>query len=118
HPGRPYATHCEGETCVHFAPKDVIQLRWPLADGRQPVSPTPGQHTGQVVQPASRQVPLASTEIPLVSCIMPTYNRRLFVPQAIQYFLRQDYPRKELVIVDDGSDPVADLLPPHQPLRY
>jgi len=49
---------------------------------------------------------------------MPTYNRRLFVPQAIQYFLRQDYPRKELVIVDDGSDSVADLIPAHTSIRY
>ena len=118
HPGRTYATHCEGDTCVHFAPQDVIQLRLPLADGRQPVPPTPAQHTGQVVQPAARPVPLARTEIPLVSCIMPTYNRRLFVPQAIQYFLRQDYPRKELVIVDDGSDPVADLIPSQEQIRY
>jgi glycosyltransferase involved in cell wall biosynthesis len=49
---------------------------------------------------------------------MPTYNRRLFVPQAIQYFLRQDYPNKELVIVDDGSDNVADLIPVQAQIRY
>jgi glycosyltransferase involved in cell wall biosynthesis len=59
-----------------------------------------------------------TAEVSLVSCIMPTYNRRLFVPQAIQYFLRQDYPNKELVIVDDGSDAVADLIPPHAQIRY
>jgi len=28
---------------------------------------------------------------PLISCIMPTADRRGFVPQAIGYFLRQDY---------------------------
>lgn len=48
---------------------------------------------------------------PLVSCIMPTADRRLFVPQAIHYFLRQDYPHRELIIVDDGADSVADLVP-------
>jgi len=54
----------------------------------------------------------------LVSCIMPTYNRRAFVPQAIYYFLRQDYPNKELIIVDDGTDEVGDLIPGDERIRY
>lgn len=55
---------------------------------------------------------------PLVSCIMPTYNRRQFVPHAIRYFLRQDYENKELIIVDDGTDAVADLIPATDNIRY
>jgi glycosyltransferase involved in cell wall biosynthesis len=55
---------------------------------------------------------------PLVSCIMPTYNRRRFVPQAIRYFLRQDYPWRELLIVDDGEDPIGDLVPDDERIRY
>jgi ADP-heptose:LPS heptosyltransferase/glycosyltransferase involved in cell wall biosynthesis/2-polyprenyl-3-methyl-5-hydroxy-6-metoxy-1,4-benzoquinol methylase len=54
----------------------------------------------------------------LVSCIMPTCDRRAFVPAAIEYFLRQDYPNAELVIVDDGSDPVADVIPGSERIRY
>jgi O-antigen biosynthesis protein len=54
----------------------------------------------------------------MVSCIMPTYNRRRFVPQAIQYFLRQDYPHRELIVVDDGSDPIGDLIPRGAAIRY
>jgi glycosyltransferase involved in cell wall biosynthesis len=54
----------------------------------------------------------------LVSCIMPTRNRRHLVAQAIAYFLRQDYPRKELVIVDDGDDGIADLVPSDARVRY
>lgn len=49
---------------------------------------------------------------------MPTYNRRAFVPRAIEYFLRQDYANKELVIVDDGTDAVGDLVPNDQQIRY
>ncbi len=56
--------------------------------------------------------------MPLVSCIMPTCNRRQFVPDAIRYFLRQDYPNKELLIVDDGSDCIADLVPQQEQIRY
>lgn len=59
------------------------------------------------------------TDLPLVSCIMPTYNRRPFVPRAIEYFQRQDYPHRELIVVDDGTDPVADLVPAGDPaVRY
>src|SRR5690606_21807539 len=49
-------------------------------------------------------------ELPLVSCIMPTYNRRAFAPLALEYFRRQTYPDRELIVVDDGSDPVGDVV--------
>jgi glycosyltransferase involved in cell wall biosynthesis len=55
---------------------------------------------------------------PRVSCIMPTYNRRRFVPLAIEYFLRQDYEPRELIVVDDGSDPVEDMVPADGRFRY
>jgi ADP-heptose:LPS heptosyltransferase/glycosyltransferase involved in cell wall biosynthesis len=55
---------------------------------------------------------------PLLSCIMPTADRRRFVPGAIRCFLAQDYAEKELVIVDDGADPVADLIPDDPRVRY
>jgi O-antigen biosynthesis protein len=57
-------------------------------------------------------------DTPSVSCIMPTHDRRLFAAQAIRYFLRQDHPRKELVIVDDGTDRIADLVPATPAIRY
>lgn len=49
---------------------------------------------------------------------MPTADRRLFVPQAIRCFQSQDYLSKELVIVDDGADCVADLVPEDPQIRY
>lgn len=54
----------------------------------------------------------------LVSCIMPTANRRAFVPRAIRQFLRQDYVNSELIVIDDGEDSVADLIPSHPRIRY
>ena len=56
--------------------------------------------------------------VPLISCIMPTRDRRRFVERAIKYFDRQDYPFKELIIVDDGHDPVADLAAGCSGVRY
>src|SRR5690349_11912252 len=54
----------------------------------------------------------------LVSCTMPTRNRRRFVSQAISYFLRQDYRPRELIVVDDGEDAVGDLVPSDDQVRY
>ncbi|MET0463427.1 MAG: glycosyltransferase [Chitinophagaceae bacterium] len=61
---------------------------------------------------------MQAPSLPMVSCIMPTYNRRAFIPHAIRYFQRQDYPDKELIIIDDGSDPVKDLVPDIPGIHY
>jgi glycosyltransferase involved in cell wall biosynthesis len=49
---------------------------------------------------------------------MPTADRRAFVGQAIRYFMRQDYPNRELIVIDDGADAVADLMPAGAMIRY
>jgi len=50
---------------------------------------------------------------PLISCIMSTSGRAGYVEQAVDMFLRQDYARKELVIVysRDGDIPAVQLPP-------
>jgi hypothetical protein len=48
---------------------------------------------------------------PLVSCIMATYGRPHLVPQAVASLLRQTHPALELVVVDDGPESLAPLLP-------
>ncbi len=49
---------------------------------------------------------------------MPTRNRPEFVRQSIVYFLRQDYPARELIIVDDGTEDLTPLLPTDARVRY
>ena len=61
---------------------------------------------------------VARQGLPLVSCIMPTADRPRFVPEAIRLFLAQDYPKKELVVLDDGLENVSDLIPVHPQIRY
>lgn len=46
----------------------------------------------------------------LVSCIMPTCNRRTFIPVALKCYLSQDWPEKELVVIDDGAAQVGGLI--------
>lgn len=58
-----------------------------------------------------------SRKVTVVSCIMPTRNRRLFVVQAVAQFLAQDYPDRELIVVDDGEDAISDLLPADSRIR-
>src|SRR5262249_7673634 len=55
---------------------------------------------------------------PSVTCVMPTRDRRRLIGQSIWYFLRQDYPDRELIIVDDGDDAVADVVPNDPRIRY
>jgi glycosyltransferase involved in cell wall biosynthesis len=49
---------------------------------------------------------------------MPTADRRAFVPRAVAQFLAQDYEPRELVVLDDGAQPVADLMPADPRVRY
>ncbi|MFA5038105.1 MAG: glycosyltransferase family A protein [Candidatus Omnitrophota bacterium] len=49
-----------------------------------------------------------------VSIIIPTYNHAPFVLDAVDCALKQDYPDKEIIVIDDGStDNTKDLLKPY-----
>jgi hypothetical protein len=76
--------------------------------------PAPQPAAAPTVAAVAGAVPRA----PRVTCIMPTANRRAFVPRAIRLFLAQTYENRELVIVDDGSDAVRDLVPLDDRVRY
>ena len=51
-------------------------------------------------------------ELPFVSVVTPTYNRRRFLPLAAACYRAQTYPknRMEWVIIDDGDDDVSDFF--------
>jgi len=55
---------------------------------------------------------------PLVSCIMPTYNRAHVVAKAIDQFLAQTYPNKELIILDDSDQSIEALIPDREEIQY
>lgn len=80
-------------------------------------------HTLMLLQKTGKRetgaaAPAVITSRPLVSCIMPTANRRPLAARAVEYFRRQDYPNLELVVVDDGEDRVEDLLDGDPRIRY
>jgi len=136
-----YRTHCRGDACTDFAPPSLISIRQTLpttpgtsagsslpphapapADFRETTSQTTSAAEPAVVvsaRAANTSSSLVQAAAPLVSCIMPTADRRAYVSQAIRYFQRQDYSNLELLVVDDGHDTVADCVPADDPrIRY
>lgn len=67
---------------------------------------------------AARSAQAPAGALPLISCVMPTADRRALIPRAIRHFQRQDHPARELVILDDGNDPIGDLVPADPRIRY
>ena len=54
---------------------------------------------------------LQHNEGALVSVIMPSYNTARYIGEALESVLEQDYPHKELIVIDDGStDGTRDLV--------
>lgn len=43
------------------------------------------------------------SEAPLVSVVVPVYNHERYLGQTLQSVFDQDYPRIELIVIDDGS---------------
>jgi glycosyltransferase involved in cell wall biosynthesis len=54
---------------------------------------------------------MSTTSEPLkVSCVMVTANRKALCRRAVLCFERQTYPTRELVVIDDGEQDLADVL--------
>jgi glycosyltransferase involved in cell wall biosynthesis len=61
-----------------------------------------------------------SEVLPFVSICTPTFNRRPFIPFMIKCFEHQTYPKEriEWIIIDDGTDPIEDLVKDIEQVKY
>jgi GR25 family glycosyltransferase involved in LPS biosynthesis len=59
-------------------------------------------------------------DLPMVSIITPTYNRKNFVKLMIYNFFSQNYPADKLewIIVDDGTESISGMLPNDSRIKY
>jgi glycosyltransferase involved in cell wall biosynthesis len=108
-----YEPHCRGEKCEHFAPHPGIRIQLPLAS----IAARPAPLAFSALADANR-IPKFATGRPMVSCVMVTGNRREFALQSLRYFERQDYPNRELIVVDDGPEDLTRDIASNPRVRY
>ncbi|MGA2820181.1 MAG: glycosyltransferase [Anaerolineales bacterium] len=75
---------------------------------------------GRTAHPPAVRGSLAASPPPcesgLVSVIIAAYNQQPYVAQAVESILSQDYPQREIIVVDDEStDGTAEALTPQAP---
>lgn len=77
-------------------------------------------HAPVVASGPEKSSPEYLKKYPFVSVCTPTFNRRPFIPAIISCFNNQDYPqdRMEWIIIDDGTDPIEDLVASHPRVKY
>jgi glycosyltransferase involved in cell wall biosynthesis len=106
--------------CPHRGPQTADD-RWRCS------APSLVVPSGSVSSGTCRHCPLVNhasnpattiANLPLVSCLMPTRDRPEFAALAIRRFLAQDYPATELVIIDDGKQPLPPGLLADPRIRY
>jgi glycosyltransferase involved in cell wall biosynthesis len=90
----------------NVSPKDTGGVYW---------SPAPVDEVRRMMAAAVADIPPPG---PLISCIMPTFNRRSFIGLALSCFREQTYRNRELIVVDDGNDSIADLVRDEPAVRY
>ena len=77
-------------------------------------------HAPVVASGPEKSTPEYFKKYPFVSVCTPTFNRRPFINAMIACFNNQDYPqdRMEWIIIDDGTDPIEDLVASHPRVSY
>ena len=70
-------------------------------------SPTQVRVRQQLSPPPERRKDWADP--PLVSIVIPTFNRRHLLPHTLRRWAEQDYKNIELILVNDGGEPIDDI---------
>ena len=103
----------------HDSTVDQVHRCWPIAGvqtsaGGEPLSEAPGMGTKYVI-PNNRpkdsgRHESSAEEAPLVSVIIPTFNRPQRLKQAVLSVVNQTYKHVEIIVVNDAGVDVAGML--------
>lgn len=80
-----------------------------------PPSPATSAQAPVMPEADARSATLGDSRVPLVSCLCVTENRHEFIPWLLWCYDRQDFPHRELVIVDSSDPPLS--LPERPDIR-
>ncbi|MEI6332277.1 MAG: glycosyltransferase family A protein [Pseudanabaena sp. ELA645] len=59
-----------------------------------------------------------NSKLPMISVIIPFYNRELYLAEAVESVLNQTYTNTELILVDDGSTDKSAAIARSYPVKY
>jgi hypothetical protein len=88
---------------VYDAAVGALAAGPPLVGNVEPV----WEDARRIIAAASVSPP---TDGPRVSVVIPTYNRRALLPQALRSISEQRYSNLEVIVVNDGGAPVDDIV--------
>mgnify|MGYP003706128335 FL=1 len=72
------------------------------------------------IKELKKDLEIYEDELPTVSIITPTYNKRKFFKLSIRNFQKADYPQDKIewIIIDDGEEEIKDLIPEQDNIKY
>ena len=72
------------------------------------------------IKELKKDLEIYEDELPIVSIITPTYNKRKFFKLSIRNFQKADYPQDKIewIIIDDGEEEIKDLIPIQDNIKY
>lgn len=98
-PATPKIVEVVGQSLIQ-EPEQVVPANSARIAESNPVVTDTASPSRQKSSNDERQIPTRGG-LPLVSCVMPTYGRPDYVAESIAMFLAQDYPAKELIILNN-----------------
>lgn len=84
-----------------------------LTENQPEIQPGNQSEIRQEIQPETQseiQLKNQPPALPLISIIIPVYNAAKFLDQTIISCLKQDYPRLEIVLINDGSTDDSKII--------
>jgi len=105
------ASEYVGNAAVYDALDERTILRAALAAlGSEPAYAFAIPSAREALAALEASAPPVIAPAPLVSVIIPTYNRHADLREAVRSILAAEYPNLEVVVVNDGGEPVGEMF--------